>query len=84
MGSIMPAPRPLRRRRPSKRGPVSHALPFTFLHISSGLARKGIEELITAYCIAFSNRAPVLLVIKTISNSSSTVDAAVARVPARL
>ena len=32
----------------AERGPVTHALPFTFLHISSGLARKGIEELITA------------------------------------
>src|SRR6516164_8863264 len=52
----------------AKRGPVTHALPFTFMHISSGLARKGIEELITAYCIAFSRQDPVLLVIKTFDN----------------
>src|SRR5437660_11953767 len=30
-----------------KRGPVRRSLPFTFLHISSGIERKGIEELIT-------------------------------------
>ena len=58
----------------SKRGPVMHAMPFTFLHISSGLARKGIEELITAYCLAFSRRDPVLLVIKTFENPTNTID----------
>ena len=58
----------------AKRGPVTHALPFTFLHISSGLARKGIEELITAYCLAFSRRDPVLLVIKTFDNPTNTID----------
>jgi len=63
----------------AKRGPVTHALPFTFLHISSGLARKGIEELITAYCLAFSSRDPVLLVIKTFDNPDNTIDAWVER-----
>lgn len=58
----------------AKRGPVTGALPFTFLHISSGLARKGIKELITAYCIAFSCRDPVLLVIKTFDNPTNTID----------
>jgi len=57
-----------------RRGPVTPSLPFTFLHISSGLARKGIEELITAYCIAFSGDAPVLLAIKTFDNSMNTID----------
>jgi glycosyltransferase involved in cell wall biosynthesis len=61
------------------RGPVTHSLPFTFLHISSGLARKGIEELITAYCLAFSRRDPVLLVIKTFDNPDNTVEAWVER-----
>src|SRR6516225_789353 len=59
----------------ARRGPVANTLPFTFLHISSGLARKGIEELITAYCLAFSSRDPVLLVIKTFDNPENTVDA---------
>src|SRR6516225_9923999 len=63
----------------AKRGPVTHALPFTFLHISSGLARKGIEELITAYCLAFSRRDPVLLVIKTFANPTNTIDSWVVR-----
>jgi glycosyltransferase involved in cell wall biosynthesis len=58
----------------AKRGPVTHSLPFTFLHISSGLARKGIEELITAYCLAFSSADPVLLLIKTFDNPDNTVD----------
>jgi glycosyltransferase involved in cell wall biosynthesis len=63
----------------AKRGAVTHALPFTFLHISSGLARKGIEELITAYCIAFSRHDPVLLVVKTFDNPTNTVDSWVER-----
>src|SRR5215472_1756041 len=63
----------------AKRGPVTHALPYTFLHISSGLARKGIEELIAAYCLAFSSRDPVLLVIKTFDNPTNTIDSWVAR-----
>jgi len=63
----------------AKRGPATHALPFTFMHISSGLARKGIEELITAYCIAFSRHDPVLLVIKTFDNPTNTIDSWVAR-----
>src|SRR6516162_9184011 len=67
----------------AKRGPVTHALPFTFLHISSGLARKGIEELITAYCLAFSRRDPVLLVIKTFDNPANTIDSWVTRLTRR-
>jgi glycosyltransferase involved in cell wall biosynthesis len=62
-----------------KRGQVTHSLPFTFLHISSGLARKGIEELVTAYCLAFSKRDPVLLVIKTFDNPTNTIDTWVER-----
>jgi glycosyltransferase involved in cell wall biosynthesis len=63
----------------AKRGPVTHSLPFTFLHISSGLARKGIEELITSFCLTFSSRDPVLLVIKTFDNPENTIDAWVER-----
>ena len=63
----------------TKRGPVTRALPFTFLHISSGLERKGIEELVTAYCLAFSRNHPVLLVIKTFANPTNTVDGWTAR-----
>jgi glycosyltransferase involved in cell wall biosynthesis len=62
-----------------KRGAPTHSLPFTFLHISSGLARKGIEELITAYCLAFSSDDPVLLVIKTFDNPTNTIDSWVER-----
>ena len=67
----------------AERGPVTHALPFTFLHISSGLARKGIEELITAYCLAFSSRDPVLLVIKTFDNPTNTIDSWATRLTSR-
>ena len=67
----------------AKRGPVTPALPFTFLHISSGLARKGIEELITAYCLGFSSRDPVLLVIKTFDNPTNTIDSWVMRLTRR-
>jgi len=65
------------------RGPVTPALPYTFLHISSGLARKGIEELITAYCLAFSSRDPVLLMIKTFDNPTNTIDSWVTRLTSR-
>jgi glycosyltransferase involved in cell wall biosynthesis len=62
-----------------KRGSAANSLPFTFLHISSGLARKGIEELITAYCLAFSSHDPVLLVIKTFDNPDNVVDSWIER-----
>ena len=62
----------------AKRGQVTYSMPFTFLHISSGLARKGIEELITAYCLAFSSHDPVLLVIKTFDNPNNMIDTRVA------
>ncbi|HYZ41869.1 MAG TPA: glycosyltransferase, partial [Stellaceae bacterium] len=76
-----PLPRPIGDR--AKRGPVTHALPFTFLHVSSGLARKGIEELITAYCLAFSRHDPVLLVIKTFDNPTNVIDIFVERLTGR-
>jgi len=62
-----------------KHAEVTPSLPFTFLHISSGLERKGIEELITAYCLAFSRNDPVLLVIKSLANPNNTISSWIAR-----
>lgn len=47
--------------------------PFRFLHVSSGLARKGIEELFGAYAAAFSAADNVELVIKTYDNETNVV-----------
>ena len=55
------------------RGAPAADTPFTFLHISSGLPRKGIEELMTAYCLAFTAADPVLLIIKTAANAQNVV-----------
>lgn len=49
------------------------ASPFTFLHVSSGLARKGVEELILAYTLAFTSADPVMLLIKTSENDQNVV-----------
>jgi glycosyltransferase involved in cell wall biosynthesis len=56
------------------RGRPSPEAPFVFLHISAGVDRKGVEELVTAYCLAFSNRDPVVLVIKTFDNEQNLTD----------
>jgi glycosyltransferase involved in cell wall biosynthesis len=56
------------------RGRPSPEAPFVFLHISAGVDRKGVEELVTAYCLAFSNRDPVALVIKTFDNEQNLTD----------
>jgi glycosyltransferase involved in cell wall biosynthesis len=56
------------------RGQPSPDHPFVFLHISAGVDRKGVEELVTAYCLAFSRRDPVVLVIKTFDNEQNLVD----------
>lgn len=53
--------------------PKRGAKPLVFLHISSGLARKGIEELLTAYASVFTAADQVLLVIKTYENQSNVV-----------
>jgi glycosyltransferase involved in cell wall biosynthesis len=47
--------------------------PFMFLHVSSGLARKGIEELFAAYVAAFSRRDNVELLVKTIYKHETSV-----------
>ena len=49
--------------------------PFVFGHVSSGLARKGVEELLSAYSMAFHRRDDVELVIKTYENETNTVQA---------
>ncbi len=60
-----------RREKSSQELPADR--PFTFLHISSGLARKGIEELISAYCLAFTVGDAVRLVIKTFDHEQNMV-----------
>ena len=47
--------------------------PFRFLHVSSGLARKGIEELFLAYLTAFTAGDNVELVIKTYDNETNVI-----------
>lgn len=64
-------PAPVDRAARGRPGPRD---PFVFLHISAGVDRKGVEELVTAYCMAFSARDPVLLVIKTFDNEQNQTD----------
>ncbi|WP_198290255.1 glycosyltransferase [Methylosinus sp. LW4] len=54
--------------------------PFWFGHISSGMARKGIDELITAYAIAFKATDNVELIIKTHHNVSNIIQDIIQRV----
>jgi len=51
-----------RRHAPPRSGPV------TFLHVSTGLARKGIDLLLSAFARAFRLGDPVRLIIKTTPN----------------
>ena len=60
--------------RRAMRGPVSAAAPFTFLYVDGAPAASGIEELLTAYCLAFTSEDPVLLVICTASHEQNVVD----------
>ena len=48
--------------------------PFIFLHVSSGLERKGILELLQAYRRAFCRRDHVLLKIKSYHNPTNVID----------
>lgn len=45
---------------------------FTFVHISSGFPRKGLDVLLRAWARAFSTRDPVRLVVKTFANPHNT------------
>ena len=47
--------------------------PFTFLHISSGFPRKGVDVLLQAYFAEFSSAYDVRLVIKTFPNLHNDV-----------
>ena len=47
--------------------------PFTFLHVSSGFPRKGVDVLLAAYARAFRNSDDVRLVIKVFPNPHNTV-----------
>lgn len=53
---------------PAEAVDVSSATGFRFLHVSSGLARKGVDVLLKAYGQAFRARHPVSLIIKTVNN----------------
>jgi glycosyltransferase involved in cell wall biosynthesis len=46
----------------------------TFLHISSGIPRKGLNDLIDCFMIAFEKDENVQLIIKTYYNPMNTVD----------
>jgi glycosyltransferase involved in cell wall biosynthesis len=53
--------------------------PFTFLHISSGFPRKGVDVLLEAYSRAFRRDDAVRLVIKVFPNPLNDVGAQIAR-----
>ncbi len=70
MPDAAPAPKPGLARKP-----------FTFLHISSGLARKGMDQGIRAFAEEFAHTDTVRLVIKTQYIPENTIYAAVAALP---
>lgn len=47
--------------------------PYVFLHVSSGLPRKGVEELLKAYVSTFTAADDVVLLIKTYQNPSNVL-----------
>ena len=56
---------------PTRKAAAGH--PFTFLHVSSGFPRKGIDVLLEAYAKAFRSSDDVRLVIKVFPNPHNTV-----------
>ena len=52
-----------------------HARPFTFLHVSSGFPRKGLDLLLEAWADAFTPDDAVRLVLKTFPNPHNTIRA---------
>lgn len=56
----------------SGRGPAGKA--FTFLHISSGFPRKGIDVLLEAFFSEFTGKDDVALVLKTFPNIHNNVE----------
>lgn len=65
-------------RRMTAQPPAAGDGPFVFLHVSSGLKRKGVEELLHAYARAFTAGDDVLLLIKTHDNPSNVIPGLVA------
>ncbi len=59
--------------------PLSHGKRFTFLSISSGFPRKGMDVLLKAYFEEFSGDDDVVLVIKTFPNIHNKVVDAITR-----
>ncbi|MGH7042011.1 MAG: FkbM family methyltransferase, partial [Acetobacteraceae bacterium] len=57
--------------------------PFTFLHVSSCLPRKGVDVLLTAFARAFRPTDPVRLVIKGLANPHNDVESQIAALRAR-
>ncbi|GLI45399.1 glycosyltransferase [Methanoculleus bourgensis] len=57
----------------AKRYPKTLGKGFRFLHISSGFPRKGLDVLLKAYTMAFSDHDDVSLVIKTFPNPHNNV-----------
>lgn len=53
------------------------AKPFRFLHVSSGLPRKGLDVLLDAYASEFSVADPVSLIIKTSVAGAQTLEAGI-------
>ena len=56
--------------------------PLTFLHVSSGSPREGVDALITAYARAFRSADQVRLVIKVFPNIDNTVEQQIAELQA--
>jgi FkbM family methyltransferase len=50
-----------------------NARPFTFLHVSSGFPRKGVDVLLAAYNGAFRSSDDVRLIIKVFPNQHNTI-----------
>ncbi len=66
---------PLARREPDRHPfqQLSKGSDFTFLHISSGFPRKGVDVLLKAFHEEFKNNSEVRLIIKTFSNPHQNV-----------
>ncbi len=55
--------------------------PFTFLHVSSGFPRKGVDVLLAAWAEAFGAGSNVRLIVKTFPNPHNEVGAQIAALP---
>jgi glycosyltransferase involved in cell wall biosynthesis len=61
------------------RGPVSGAAPFTYLYLDCALVASSVEEVLTAYSLAFTSADPVLLVISAADQVQAVIDVWVRR-----